>query len=86
MAELVLSAGEGLRLSQSLGKLAADLDRAGDDPAERRLVLRLILTMYQQGMGGFQDLVLQDDKGVRPEHDEFSRLRSRLFERALSEL
>lgn len=86
MADLALPAAGGRDVSRSLTGLAADLDRAGDDRAERRPVLRIILTMYQQGMGGFQDFVLQDQNGVRPEQDAFDRLRHRLFAEARNEL
>jgi hypothetical protein len=37
-------------------------------------------------MGSFQDLVLKDSDGVRPEQDEFDRLRDRLFEEARAAL
>ncbi|BCB74471.1 hypothetical protein GCM10022251_73940 [Phytohabitans flavus] len=86
MADLALSVTDGRGVSRTLTKLAADLDRAGDDRAERTSVLRIILAMYQQGMGGFQDFTLQDQNGVQPEQVAFQHLRDRLFAQTLHEL
>ena len=40
---------------------------------------REVLQFYR-GLGSFNDVVLQDRDGVRPEQFEFDRLRDRLFE------
>lgn len=76
-AELLLDAGEK-DASLGLEKLAA-LASGASDMRESQDVARRVLSLYT-GMGSFQDLVLQDESGVRPEQNRLDRLRRRLFE------
>lgn len=83
LAQLLAGADEP-RWSQSMSRLA---ERAAATPgsAERREVIREVLSLYG-GMGSFNDVVLQDARGVLPEQPELDQLRSRLFETARGEL
>ncbi|GIJ27683.1 hypothetical protein Vqi01_28450 [Micromonospora qiuiae] len=80
------AAPSGADWSPILANLALRLEEAGTDRARRVSVLREILVMYQGGMAGFQDLVLQDRNGVYPQHEPFHRLRRQLVEKAIREL
>lgn len=82
-AKLLAEAGEA-RPAQHLYELAARASGASDDEA-RQEVVRDVLALYG-GMGSFQDLVLQDERGVRPEQPALDRLRAQLFEVARDEL
>ena len=82
---VVLSDANQSRYSRAISSIHDALgDAQGDRPREQA-VIRQILSLYG-GMGSFQDLVLQDSNGVRPEQDEFDRLRHRLFEEAWAAL
>jgi hypothetical protein len=68
-------------------RLQGILDQLLDDAAtSQQLALREILVLYQQGFGGFQDVVLQDSSGVLPEQHDLDVLRHRLFEAARRQL
>jgi len=83
IADLLLDSGEA-RIALRLRMLATQsLDARDID--EQREVARRVLALYG-GMGSFQDLVLQDDDGVRAEQAVFDRLRKRLFETARASL
>lgn len=69
--------GYARRISSILDALKESLGDRGREQA----TIRGILALYG-GMGSFQDLVLQDSNGVRPEQNEFDRLRRQLFEEA----
>ena len=65
-----------------LAAAAADAATAG----ERSDVARAVLRLYQQGMGGFHDVVLHDDGKVAPDQSRFDSLRSELFLQARQQL
>jgi hypothetical protein len=69
------------RLQGILNRLLADESAASEQAA-----IREILALYQQGMGGFQDVVLQNSSGVLPEQRDLDALRHRLFEDAREQL
>lgn len=85
MSELLSSAGEPV-WAQRLMTIAGVMAAARGDRDRRQTAIRRILELYRSGMGGFQDLVLQDCHGIREEQQEFGRLRSRLFEEARARL
>jgi hypothetical protein len=62
-----------------LASLAQGLHESEDDPVARQRVVRDGLRLFS-GMGSFQDLVLQDERGMRSENDELEVLRASLFE------
>lgn len=81
---LLSAANEGVyarRISSARDVLEESL---GDRDREQATV-RSILSLYG-AMGSFQDLVLQDSNGVRPEQNGFDRLRSQLFDEAWAAL
>jgi len=84
LVALLSSASQG-RYSKGISSIYDALWDAQGDRAREQAVIREILSLYG-GMGSFQDLVLQDAHGVRPEQDEFDRLRHRLFEEARAAL
>ena len=84
LAELLDHAGEA-RTSAVLRHLADGLEGQSPGTEGRRAVVRQILRLYG-GMGSFQDLVLQDAGGVRPEQRDLQSLRHQLFEEARTEL
>ncbi|QRP49053.1 hypothetical protein [Amycolatopsis sp. FDAARGOS 1241] len=53
------------------------LRRSVDDAAARQRIIREMLRLYG-GMNSFNDLVLQDSRGARPENAELDRLRHEL--------
>jgi hypothetical protein len=53
---------------------------------ERRQVVRRITTLFNGGMGSFNDLILQDAHGVLPSQSIFSNLRNQLFQEVRNEL
>jgi hypothetical protein len=57
-----------------------------DSAASQQVTIREILSLYQQGMGGFQDVVLQNSSGVLAEQRDLDALRHRLFEDARAQL
>jgi site-specific recombinase len=81
--QLLTQGGETAWASRLQGILDHLLD---DDAATSRLALREILVLYQQGFGGFQDVVLQNSSGVLPEQHDLDVLRRRLFEAAREQL
>jgi hypothetical protein len=82
---VVLSDANQGRYSSGLSSIHDALRDAQGDRAREQAVIRQILSLYG-GMGSFQDLVLQDSNGVRPEQDEFDRLRHRVFQEAWAAL
>jgi hypothetical protein len=82
---VLLSDAHQSRYSRGISSIHDALRDAQGDHAREQTVIRQILSLYG-GMGSFQDLVLQDSNGVRPEQDEFDRLRHRLFEEAWAAL
>jgi hypothetical protein len=70
--------------ADSCERLAADAADAAT-AGERSDVARAVLRLYQSGMGGFQDVVLQDH-GVSPDQGRLDSLRSELFEQAREQL
>lgn len=72
------------RWAQSMSQLK-DAAMATSGTPERQDVVRRILAFYG-GMGSFNDVVLQNERGVMPEQGEFDELRSQLFEVARDEL
>jgi hypothetical protein len=82
---VVLSDANQSRYSRGISSILETLRDAQGDHAREQAVIRQILSLYG-GMGSFQDLVLQDSDGVRPEQSEFDRLRDRLFEEARAAL
>jgi hypothetical protein len=81
---VVLRAADQAAWSRELESIASGLLSSADDPSRQELVRR-VLHLYG-GMGRFDDLVLQTPRGVRPEQDEFDRLRADLFEEARRQL
>jgi hypothetical protein len=79
LLELLVSVGEAPWAALMERLLSAVREANGAE--ERRAIAGRVLQLYG-GMGSFNDLVLQDAHGVRPEQDEFGRLRSLLFEAA----
>ena len=65
------------RLQGILNQLLDD-----DSAASQQAAIQEILVLYQQGMGGFQDVVLQNSSGVLPEQRDLDVFRRRLFEEA----
>ncbi|MDH6462899.1 hypothetical protein M2302_003084 [Micromonospora sp. A200] len=86
ISELALAAPSGGPVCEGMRRFASALDDAHGDKSAREAVLNNILKMYRGGMGSFQDYVVQDAKGVLPEHDAFDRLRSRLYDVVKAEL
>ncbi|WP_376771292.1 DUF6966 domain-containing protein [Rhizomonospora bruguierae] len=86
LSKLAAMSPPGDSVSRILERIASDLRYAGEDEERQRSVIREILTLYQGGMGSFQDYVLQDSSGVRPEHQRFDDLRRRLFVAAVEKL
>lgn len=80
--ELVEACGQA-RWAGLFAHLAGDATAAGTE-SERRDVLHRIGQLFG-GMGSFNDLVLQDRQGVRPEQQRLDALRTDLYE-AVSEL
>jgi regulator of protease activity HflC (stomatin/prohibitin superfamily) len=81
--QLLTRAGEAAWAS----RLQRILNQLQDDSAtSQQAAIRQILTLYQQGMGGFQDVVLQDSSGALPAQRDLDRLRRRLFEEARGQL
>ena len=66
--------------SSGLSRLARRL-RAATDAETHHEVVEDVLSIYA-GMGSFNDLVLQDATGVRPEQAELDRLRHSIHEAA----
>lgn len=62
----------------ALESLRDEIELSATDSAKYRNAVRSGLALYG-GMGSFQDLVLQDRTGVRPEQPEFAALRGDLF-------
>jgi hypothetical protein len=73
--------GSSSRISSILDALTA----AQGNRDREQSVIRQLLSLYR-GMGSFQDLILQDVNGVRPDQDRFDRLRHRVFEEARAAL
>jgi alkylation response protein AidB-like acyl-CoA dehydrogenase len=82
---VLLSAANQSGYSRGISSIHDALRDAHGDRAREQAIVRRILSL-NGGMGSFQDLVLQDPDGVRPEQDEFDRLRHRLFEGARAAL
>jgi hypothetical protein len=82
---VLLSGANESRYSRGISSIHDALRDAQGDHAREQALIRQILSLYG-GMGSFQDLVLQDSNGVRPEQDKFDRLRHRLFEEARAAL
>src|SRR5512133_2364412 len=76
----LLDRAQEQRWAQSMWQLA-DAAAAASGTQERQEVVRRVLALYG-GMGSFNDVVLQDERGVMPEQVELDELRSRLFETA----
>lgn len=72
--------------SKTFHTFADDLVRAGGDRRRRQDVLREIGKLYTAGMGGIQDLVLQDEHGVKPEQDTFGVILHLIFVQMQNEL
>lgn len=82
LSSLLHRAGEP-RWAALLGSLAEEA--AAPRPAdERRQLLVTVLGLYR-GMGGLDDLVLQDASGVRPEQSTLDDLRRKLHAQAVHE-
>ncbi|MDH6462901.1 hypothetical protein M2302_003086 [Micromonospora sp. A200] len=91
MHSLLLQVSDVLRTdepewSRSAARFVQRLEEAGTDRDLRQGVIRDILGLYRQGMGGFQDIVLQRDGAVLPEQRQLDRLRSMLFEESKRQL
>jgi hypothetical protein len=71
--------------ADSCERLAADAADAAT-AGERSNVARAVLRLYQSGIGGLQDVVLQDRGNVAPDQGRLDSLRSELFERAREQL
>ncbi|HVB44806.1 MAG TPA: hypothetical protein VNF47_19170 [Streptosporangiaceae bacterium] len=84
LADLLSVAGQEA-WSRRLETIRSTLNEAPGDYHREQAAVRGILSLYG-GMGSFQDLVLQDARGVRPEHEEFDQLRDQLFEEARAAL
>ncbi|MDO3701885.1 hypothetical protein Q3W71_09345 [Micromonospora sp. C28SCA-DRY-2] len=89
--DLLLEVAHVLRVdepewSSALARFGRRLVEAGADRDGRQRVVRDILGLYRQGMGGFQDIVLQRDGAVLPEQRQLDRLRSMLFEELQGQL
>jgi hypothetical protein len=84
LASLLAQAKEP-RWSSRLSAIADAFNASRDSHAQRKNVIRETLSLYG-GMGSFQDLVLQDSRGVRPEQRDFDMYRHQLFELARAEL
>ena len=82
---VLLSGANQRTYSRGISSIHDALRDSQGDRAREQAVIREILALYG-GMGSFQDLVLQDSDGMRPEQDEFDRLRHRLFEEARAAL
>jgi hypothetical protein len=82
---VLLSGANQSPYSSGISSIHDALRDSQGDRAREQAVIRQILALYG-GMGSFQDLVLQDSDGMRPEQDEFDRLRHRLFEEARAAL
>ncbi len=67
------------------GPTASPASGRGAAPDRTRDVVGTSSGLYA-GMGGFSDLVLQDEAGVRPEQAELDRRRDAIFELARSAL
>lgn len=80
--ELVEACGQA-RWAGLFAHLAEDAAAAGTE-SEGREVLQRIGQLFG-GMGSFNDLVLQDRQGVRPEQQRLDALRTALYE-AVSEV
>ena len=84
----ILAALEGLLTprepawAKSMARLRGRLEE-GEPAAE---VARDVLPLYSTGMGGWNDVVLQDARGVLPEQKDLDHLRSALFEAARAAL
>jgi hypothetical protein len=85
LAGLLSAVGER-RTARQFTELATELQDSRNDQARRQVVIRLIMQWYQGGADSFQDHILQDARGVRPEQQTFDELRDRLFETAREEL
>lgn len=82
LSSLLYRTGEP-RWAALLGSLAEEA--ATPRPAdERRQLLVTVIGLYR-GMGGLDDLVLQDASGVRPEQPALDDLRRQLHEQAVHE-
>ncbi|MEV1331666.1 hypothetical protein AB0J20_19075 [Micromonospora costi] len=91
LRKLLLEAADVLRIAQpawsgTVAKFGQRLIEAGADRDARLRVVRDVLGLYRQGMGGFQDVVLQRDGSVLPEQRQLDRLRSLLFEESTRQL
>jgi hypothetical protein len=88
MAETLAALASYLRTAGQLrwsARIAAFQCRLlSGDREDVQSAVREILSLYTAGMGGFQDLVLQDRSGVLPEQQAFGELQSRLFREAWS--
>jgi hypothetical protein len=75
---LLTGAGEA-RWADRVGAWAIEFSRLEPGSPEFQQQVRQVLGVFA-GMGSFQDVVLQDRSGVRPENAEFSAARGELFE------
>lgn len=82
-ASLLAEAGE-VGPARRLREFAICAAQAVDNE-ERQDVVHGVLSLYG-GIGSFQDLVLQDERGVRPEQQSLDRLRGLIFQAARDEL
>lgn len=82
ISEILESVGEPQWARQLRGLAAA---AGAEDPSAQRALAADVLALFK-GMGSFNDIVLQNKRGVLPEQGEFDRLRSELFEAARGQL
>ena len=66
------------RWAHAMARYRARLE--GGEPVSD--LARDVVTLYSAGMGGWNDVVLQDARGVLTEQREFHRLRTELFHMA----
>jgi hypothetical protein len=81
----ILTRANEVRWIPAIEQRIAVLTSIGPATAEYQDAVRNTLQLYG-GMGSFQDLVLQNEKGVIPEQSELFRLRNDLFTALQAEL
>lgn len=71
----------------TMNRIVDLLDRAGNDNRQRRNAIQVMLSLYTQGTGGLQDIVLwKPDVGVLPEQARFAELLIQAYDAAVREL
>lgn len=81
-----LRAAKEERWASRLAALAKFLRDSPPGTVSYQKSVRDILRLFDSGMGGLQDIVLQNEDGPLPQQGDFDSKRNRLFREALRQL